>query len=201
MLISLPPAGLADTLDAPSQFATLGVGSAPCFTVIKAVGKTAHFKETDGQAMLAWAQGYLSFYNSILEGTYDVTGGAGRRISGVAIGLVSGFAGVGGGIMTNIVMTLSGLSMHKSIGRAAAAGVVVGAPATIVAALAPNSGDAAQLGSINLAIWVCIAPTQAGAAWIGAHLAQRTSANTLSRLFAVSLAARGLMLRSSLAWH
>ena len=80
MLISLAPAGLADTLDAPSQFATLGVGSAPCFTVIKAVGKTAHFKETDGQAMLGWAQGYLSFYNSILEGTYDVTGGAGRRI-------------------------------------------------------------------------------------------------------------------------
>jgi hypothetical protein len=77
MLISLPPAGLANTLDAPSQFATLGVGSAPCFTVIKAIGKTAHFKEADGQAMLAWVQGYLSFYTSVLEGTYDVTGGAG----------------------------------------------------------------------------------------------------------------------------
>jgi len=125
-----------------------------------------------------------------------------RRMSGIAIGLVSGFAGVGGGIMTNIVMSLSGLSMHKSIGRAAAAGVVVGAPATIVAALASNVGDAAQLGSINLPIWACIAPTQAAAAWIGAHLAQRTSANALSRVFAVSLAATGiLMLRSSLALH
>jgi uncharacterized membrane protein YfcA len=125
-----------------------------------------------------------------------------RRMSGIAIGLVSGFAGVGGGIMTNIVMSLSGLSMHKSIGRAAAAGVMVGAPATIVAALAPDLGDAAQLGSINLPIWACIAPTQAGAAWIGAQLAQRTSANALSRVFAVSLAATGiLMLRSSLALH
>ena len=125
-----------------------------------------------------------------------------RRVSCVEIGLVSGFAGVGGGIMTNIVMSLSGLSMHKSIGRAAAAGVVVGAPATIVAALSPNSGDAAQLGSINLPIWACIAPAQAGAAWIGAHLAQRTSANALSRVFAVSLAATGiLMLRASLAWR
>ena len=27
--------------------------------------------------MLAWAQGYLSFYNSVSEGTYDVTGGVG----------------------------------------------------------------------------------------------------------------------------
>jgi uncharacterized membrane protein YfcA len=79
---------------------------------------------------------------------------------------------------------------------------MVGAPATIVAALAPNLGDAAQLGSINLPIWACIAPTQAAAAWIGARLAQRTSANALSRVFAVSLAATGiLMLRSSLAWH
>src|SRR4029077_4181544 len=54
-----------------------------------------------------------------------------RRISGVSSGLVSGYAGVGGGIMANIVMSLSGVSMHKSIVRAAAAGVVVGAPATI----------------------------------------------------------------------
>ena len=51
VLISMSPTGLADTLDAPGQFATLGVGSAPCFTVIKAVGKTAHFKEADSQAM------------------------------------------------------------------------------------------------------------------------------------------------------
>jgi uncharacterized protein len=127
--------------------------------------------------------------------------GNARRLSGFGIGLVSGFAGVGGGIMTNIVMSLSGVSMHKSIGRAAAAGVVVGAPATIVAALGPAPGDAAQLGSINLAIWACIAPAQASAAWVGALLAQRTSAAALSRLFAVSLTATGIvMLRSSFAW-
>ena len=125
-----------------------------------------------------------------------------RRISGVAIGLVSGFAGVGGGIMTNIVMSLSGLSMHKSIGRAAAAGVVVGAPATIMAAFGPVPADPAQIGSINLAIWACIAPTQAATAWIGAQLAQHASADSLSRLFAVSLAATGIvMLRSSLVGH
>ena len=122
-----------------------------------------------------------------------------RCVSGLAIGLVSGFAGVGGGIMTNIVMSLSGLTMHKSIGRAAAAGVVVGGPATIVAAFGPSPGEAAQLGSINLELWACIAPAQAAAAWAGAHLAQRTSANALSRVFAVSLAATGIvMLRSSL---
>ena len=44
------------------------------------------------------------------------------HIAGAGIGLVSGFAGVGGGILTNIVMAVSGMSMHKSIGRAAAVG-------------------------------------------------------------------------------
>ena len=76
-LICGSPAGLGDTLDVPSQFAVLGVGSAPCTSVVRAVGQTAQPKETGRQAMLAWAQGYLSFYNSISEGTYDVTSGIG----------------------------------------------------------------------------------------------------------------------------
>jgi hypothetical protein len=76
-LICASPAGLADFFDAPGQFAILGVGSAPCTSVIRAVGQSAQLKETDRQAMLAWAQGYLSFYNSVSEGTYDVTGGVG----------------------------------------------------------------------------------------------------------------------------
>ncbi len=51
-----------------------------------------------------------------------------RVVASVAIGLFSGLAGVGGGIMTNIVMSLSGMPMHKCVGRAAAVGVVVSAP-------------------------------------------------------------------------
>jgi len=77
VLISMAPAGVADTLDVPGQFAVLGVGSAPCTSVIRAVGQTAHAREAERQAMLAWAHGYLSFYNSVSEGTYDVTGGIG----------------------------------------------------------------------------------------------------------------------------
>ena len=75
--ICVPPAGVADTLDVPSQFAILGAGSAPCTSVIRTVSQTPQVREADRQAMLAWAQGSLSFYNSVSEGTYDVTGGAG----------------------------------------------------------------------------------------------------------------------------
>lgn len=47
-------------------------------------------------------------------------------------------------------MVLSGVPMHKSIARAAAIGVVVGLPATIVAAFASTPSQAADIGSINL---------------------------------------------------
>jgi uncharacterized membrane protein YfcA len=125
-------------------------------------------------------------------------GGLFPMASGVVIGAVSGFAGIGGGILTNIVMTVSGMPIHKSIGRAAAAGIVVGVPATIVAALASASLNTTSIGSIDVAIWLCIAPAQSAGAWLGARLASRIGAATLSRLMAVNLAATGTaMLYSS----
>ena len=114
-----------------------------------------------------------------------------RRAAGLGIGLVSGFAGVGGGIMTNVVMALSGVPMHKSIGRAAAAGVVVSVPASIAAALASQAQNATAVGSIDLAIWICIAPAQAVGAWIGARLAARIEGDRLSRLLALTLCGTG----------
>lgn len=122
-----------------------------------------------------------------------------RSLAGGTIGLCSGLAGVGGGIMTNIVMTLSGVPMHRSVGRAASVGVAVALPATIVAAFAPGAESSAELGSINLAVWASIAPAQAAAAWVGVRLAQRTAAADLSRVMAVVLLITGFtMLRASL---
>ncbi len=124
-------------------------------------------------------------------------GGSFRHIAGASIGVCSGLAGVGGGILTNVVMSLSGVPMHKSVGRAAAVGIVVSIPATLIAALATTSHAATQLGSIDLALWACIAPAQAAAAWVGASLAARTSPRLLSQIFSVALAVTGaVMLRS-----
>ena len=118
-------------------------------------------------------------------------------IAGSMIGLSSGLAGVGGGILTKIVMTLAGMPMHKSIGRAAAAGVVVSLPATFVAALSPGFSGPMQLGSIDLAMWASIAPTQALAAWLGARLAQCIDADNLSRIMAVALLGTGAVMLCS----
>jgi uncharacterized membrane protein YfcA len=117
-----------------------------------------------------------------------------RSIAGAAIGLCSGLAGVGGGILTNIVMTLAGMPMHKSIGRAAAAGVVVSLPATLVAALASGASAPTRLGCIDLAVWESIAPAQAIAAWFGARLAQHVAADNLSRMVAGALLATGAVM-------
>jgi uncharacterized membrane protein YfcA len=127
--------------------------------------------------------------------------GSFRHVAGLCIGLVSGLAGVGGGILTNMVMALTGLPMHKSIGRAAAVGVVVSVPATVIAAFAAAPDHGGNLGSINLSMWACIAPVQAVAAWFGAQLAQRVGADSLSRVFAGALAVTGMiMLHSSFGW-
>lgn len=127
-------------------------------------------------------------------------GGKFRHTAAAVIGITSGFAGIGGGILTNIVMTLSGLPMHKSIGRAAAAGIAVSLPATLAAALASKSHHAFEVGSIDLTMWACIAPAQAVAAWLGARVAPLVSAEHLSRVFAIALTVTGItMLHSSLA--
>jgi uncharacterized membrane protein YfcA len=55
-----------------------------------------------------------------------------------------------------------------------------------------------QLGSIDLTVWACIAPTQAAAAWLGARLAQRVSGPGLSRVLGIALFVTGAaMLRAS----
>src|SRR6516225_4181882 len=96
-------------------------------------------------------------------------------------------------------MTLAGLPIHKSIARAAAAGIVVSFPATLAAALASESHHAFEVGSIDLTMWACIAPSQAIAAWLGARVAPLISAAQLSRVFAVALSATGvIMMYSSL---
>jgi uncharacterized membrane protein YfcA len=124
--------------------------------------------------------------------------GALRNMAGAGIGLCSGLAGVGGGIMTNIVMSLSGVPMHKSIGRAAAVGVVVSIPATLIAAFSPGPHGPTQIGSIDLAVWVCIAPAQAAAAWLGARLAQHVTGPNLSRVLGIALFVTGAaMLRTT----
>jgi uncharacterized membrane protein YfcA len=129
-------------------------------------------------------------------------GGTVCQLAGAGIGLCSGLAGVGGGILTNIAMSLTGVTMHRSIGRAAAVGVVVSVPATIVAALGPGPHGATDLGSIDVAIWACIAPTQAVTAWFGARLARHLSAGNLSRVMGAALLVTGAaMLRSAALAH
>src|SRR5262249_59914923 len=106
----------------------------------------------------------------------------------------------GGGWLTTVVMRVSGLPRQRGGGGAGPGGVVVSVPATLVAAMATHSASPTQLGSIDLAIWVCIAPAQAAAAWLGASLAARSSAVLLSRVFAIVLMATGLAMLRSAVW-
>ena len=87
--------------------------------------------------------------------------------------------------------------MHKSVGRAATAGVVVSIPAALVAASASKAIHATQIGSIDYVMWACIAPAQAAMAWVGASLASHISSTFLSRIFGLALAITGAVMLSS----
>jgi uncharacterized membrane protein YfcA len=93
----------------------------------------------------------FAFPSRIRQFTHPLSGGLFRTAAGVSVGLFSGLAGVGGGIMTNIVMRLSGLTMHQCVGRAAAVGGVVSIPAVLVAACGPGPHGGTQFGTIDLA--------------------------------------------------
>jgi uncharacterized membrane protein YfcA len=70
----------------------------------------------------------------------------------------------------------------------------------MVAVLSAVPQGADPFANVSLSMWVCIAPAQAAAAWVGAQLVQRVAEEHLSRIFAVALAATGaIMLHSSFA--
>jgi hypothetical protein len=85
-------------------------------------------------------------------------------------------------------MTLAGMPVHNSIGRA------TGQPSRHLDCSARiKASMPTMLGSIDLAIWASIAPAQAVAAWIGARLAQ-LAADNLSRIVTVALLATGAVM-------
>lgn len=61
----------------------------------------------------------------------DLPKGALMRAYGMIIGLLSSLMGIGGGAITNMIMTLHGRSIHQAVATAAGLGVVISIPGAI----------------------------------------------------------------------
>lgn len=107
-----------------------------------------------------------------------------------SIGGVSTFMGIGGGTLSVPIMTLCNQPIHRAVGTGAMLGVWISIPATIGYLLANTSSlpvPAFNVGYVNLAGFVCIAPASWLAAPLGARLAHRLSHARLSKIFGIFL--------------
>ncbi len=119
------------------------------------------------------------------------------------IGMFSAMAGIGGGVIGVITMTLCGKPIHRAVGTAAGFGAAIGLPASlgfIFAGWGQQGLPFLSLGYVNLVGFVFIASLTVLMAPVGVALAHALPVKQLRRLMAVLLFVAGiLMLRDVLS--
>ncbi|MFQ3665104.1 MAG: sulfite exporter TauE/SafE family protein [Sphingomonadaceae bacterium] len=103
-----------------------------------------------------------------------------------SLGAFSSLLGIGGGTIAVIVMTLCGLSIHRSIATAAGFGTIIAIPGTlgfIFIGLGADGLPSGSLGYVNWPAALAISLASLVTAPWGVQLAHRLDARTLSRLF------------------
>lgn len=113
-----------------------------------------------------------------------------RAFYGACLGLASSLMGVGGGAISNMILTLHGRTIHQAVATSAGVGVLIAVPGTLGYILAgwgkPGlSPDA--IGYVSLAALAVTMPTALLCARFGARLAHALSKPVLSRLFGIFL--------------
>ena len=131
-----------------------------------------------------------------------LTGGKGWRVAeglpgrgvlvgyGGIIGLLSALMGIGGGAITNLILTLHGYDIRRSISTAAGVGVLIALPGTIGYMLAgwgkPGlPGDA--IGYVSLLTFALTIPTTLLTTRLGVRLAHTLSKRVLETGFGLFL--------------
>lgn len=113
------------------------------------------------------------------------------RLGGAGIGLVSAIMGIGGGAISNLFLTLNGMTIHRAVSTSAGVGVLIaipGAAGYILAGLGKSGLPPFSLGFVSLAAFALTIPTSLLTARFGVRLAHRLERRTLELAFGVFLA-------------
>jgi len=114
--------------------------------------------------------------------------GPGLLLPGLAIGVLSGLIGIGGGTLTVPYLHQHGVSMPRAVATSAAVGVAIAAAGTAGHALAALGSSLAlparALGFVDLPVGLLLGVTGALAAPLGARLAHSLPVAVLRRTFA-----------------
>jgi len=132
----------------------------------------------------------LLFGKSTWQVAEDLPAGFGLRVYGVFVGLFSALMGIGGGAISNLIMTLHGRTIHQAVATSAAVGVLISIPGGIGYVLAGwgKSGlPIGSLGFVSLLAFVLIVPTTLLTTGIGVRLAHSLSRRHLEMGFGIFL--------------
>jgi uncharacterized membrane protein YfcA len=118
---------------------------------------------------------------------------------GALVGLLSALMGIGGGAISNLVLTLHGFTMHRAVATSAGVGVLVAVPGTIGYVLAGWGQPGLPvdaLGYVSVSALVLTLPTALLCTRLGVRLAHALPPTVLKRLFGVFL----LLVALRFAW-
>jgi uncharacterized protein len=106
---------------------------------------------------------------------------------GLTIGLSASLIGIGGGILSNMIMTFHGRAIHESVATSAGVGVMVSIPGALgyMAAGWDRMGlPPLSIGFVSVAAVLALMPTSFVFAMLGARVAHHVSKRRLELCFA-----------------
>lgn len=122
----------------------------------------------------------------------SLPGKAALRVYGAGVGLVSALMGIGGGAVSNLILTLHNVPIHRAVSTSAGVGVLIAIPGTLgYMAAGWGRGDLPPdaLGFVSLATFALTIPTSLLTTRFGVALAHRLSRRHLEMAFGLFLAA------------
>ncbi len=122
----------------------------------------------------------------------SLPGKAAMRAYGAAVGLVSALMGIGGGAVSNLILTLHNVPIHRAVSTSAGVGVLIAIPGTLgymVAGWGRTDLPADAVRFVSLATFALTIPTSLLTTRFGVALAHRLTRRHLETAFGVFLAA------------
>ena len=110
---------------------------------------------------------------------------------GLVVGLLSALMGIGGGAISNLILTLNGMEMRRAVSTSAGVGVIIAIPGAvgyIIAGWGKAGLPPAALGYVSLLALALTMPAALATTRLGVALAHRLPQPVLSKLFGVFLA-------------
>jgi uncharacterized membrane protein YfcA len=122
----------------------------------------------------------------------SLPGKAVLRSYGAGVGLISALMGIGGGAVSNLILTLHNVPIHRAVSTSAGVGVLIAIPGTL-GYMAAGWGRADlppdAIGFVSLATFALTIPTSLMTTRFGVALAHRLTRRQLELLFGLFLAA------------